>query len=535
MEGGFYTLSGIPIKRIYTPDDIQDLVYESDLNDAGSYPFTRGIHPNMYRERYWIMRVLCGESTPNETNRRLKLLSSAGQTGIDVIGDAPTVAFVDSDHPLAAKSVGTQGVPLCCLQDYQEMLDGIPLDKITLSWSVPHCFAIAGLATIAQKNKVSLDSIRGSTVIYPLYCEDCSYASRQPLDMRLRLAVDSIEFCARHMPNYHSFVEDVYYISEVGLDSIEEIALGLIEARLIITEVLKRGLSIDDFAHRIVLLVTARMDFFEEIAKYRALRRIWARMMREEYKAENPRSWRAVITVHTSGLSLTSKQLVNNIIRGAYEALAAVLGGCQAIEISCFDEPYRTPSADAATIALRTQQLIAYESGVAAVADPLGGSYFVEALTNEMERRIWDLVKEIENKGSAYELSQKGYFTALFDKAIKRYYEAVKSGHRKVVGVNIFTVPPEKDTLLRGMAETKIRVAEEQIQKIKELRVNRNRAEVKEVLEEVCHKAQDKKANLIPMIMEAFKRNATMGEITGAIRLAYDATFDPFEMVTAPI
>ena len=528
------TQSRIPLKRIYSPDDVKDLVYERDLGDAGSYPFTRGSHPDMFRARPWITRALCGESTPRETNRRLKVLASKGQTGVDVIGDAPTVAYIDSDHPLAAKTVGTQGVPLCCLEDYREMLEGIPLDEVTLSWSAPYCFAIAGLAIVAEENGVPLAKIRGSTVLNSLFVEECGYATRLPLETRVRASVDCIEFCAKHLPNFHAFLEDVYYISEVALDSIEEVALALVEARFFINEALKRGLGIDDFAPRIAILVTARMDFFEEIAKFRALRRIWARMMKEEYKATNPRSLRPAITVHTSGLSLTAQQPANNIVRGAYEALAAILGGCQAVEISCFDEPYRTPSVEAASVSLKTQQIIACETGTTAVVDPLGGSYYVEALTSELERSILERVKEIEGKGDIRALSQGGYFRTIFDNAIRRYQEDIASGRRKVVGTNVFRVPPEEDTLLRETVETKIEVAEEQIQKIKELKAKRDSAKVKEALNAVYRGAQQGSVNLVPVTMEAFKKAATMGEITGAIRLAYGSAYDPFEMVEAP-
>lgn len=529
-ENRFETYSGIPLKKVYAPDDLGAMVVERDLGDPGSYPFTRGPHPDMYRDRSWIIRVLCGEGNPRETNERLRLLAVAGQTAVDVIGDSPTVAHLDSDHPLAAATVGTQGVPLCCLQDYLDMLDGIPIDKISVSFSMPPVFAVAGLACVAREKGIPLSELRGSTVLAPLYSDDCSYAVHQPIEMRVRQATDAIEFGTRQMPRYRTFLEDTYYISEAALTAVEEITLGLIEVRLLVGEAIKRGLNIDEFAPRMAILVTVGMDFFEEVAKIRALRRIWARMMKDEYQAKDPRSWRSAITVHTSGLSLAAKAPIHNVTRGAYEALAATLAGCQAVEISCFDEPIRTPSPEAAVVALRTQQIIAYETGITKVVDPLGGSYFVEALTNELEQRIMAMVDEIERKGNACELSEKGYFRAVFENASKRYQEAIKTGRRKIVKVNTLNSPSEEDSLLKESVETKVAVNLEQIEKVRELKAKRNKTAVKEALDEVYAKAKNRATNLVPVIMEAFVKGLTMGEITGAIRLSYGVAYDHFGM-----
>ncbi|MDT7944100.1 MAG: methylmalonyl-CoA mutase family protein [Dehalococcoidia bacterium] len=529
MSDEVTTDSGIPLKRIYRPEDVASLDYDVHLGDSGSYPYTRGIHPEMFRRRPWIMRVLAGEGTPRQTNVRLRKLLAAGQTGIDVIGDSPTMSWLDSDHPLAAASVGTQGVPLCCLDDYRELLEGIPLDAVSLSWSAPAPFVVAALTCLAEERGTPTDAVRGSTIVVPLYCEDCSYATGHPVEMRMRLAVDAIEFSAQRLPNFHAFVEDAYYISEVGLNAVEELALALVEARAIIRALLSRGVPIDSFGHRIAFLLTARMDFFEEIAKYRALRRIWARMMRDEFGAQDPRSWRLTITVHTSGISLTASQLPNNIVRGAYEALAAVLGGCQAVEVCAFDEPFRVPTLEAATVALRTLQIIAYETGVTRVADPLGGSYYVETLTNELEERVLALVRDIEAKGDVLELARTGYFASVFHRAISRRHEALRTGIKKVVGVNVLVMPPEEDTLLRDLAETRFEVAQEQIEKVRELRRRRDQAKVRAALAHVASTAREPSANLVFPIMEALKVGATMGEIAGAVRTAYQAPYSPLE------
>lgn len=521
------TDSGIPVKPIYRPEDVAWLDYGQDLGDSGSYPYTRGIHPQMFRERPWIMRVLAGEGTPKQTNQRLRKLLAAGQTGIDVIGDSPTMSWLDSDHPLALGSVGTQGVPLCCLDDYRELLEGIPLDGVSLSWSAPAAFVVAALACLAQERGADPARIRGSTILIPLYCEDCSYSNRQPIQMRMRLAVDTVEYCARHLPNFHAFVEDAYYISEVGLNAVEELALALVEARAIIRTLLAKGVSIDSFAHRIAFLLTARMDFFEEIAKYRALRRIWARMMRDEFGAKDPRSWRLTITVHTSGISLTASQLPNNIVRGAYEALAAVLGGCQAVEVCAFDEPFRVPTLEAATVALRTLQIIALETGITRVADPLGGSYYLESLTRELEERALAMVMEIEGKGGPVELAESGYFANIFHRAIARRHEAIRNGTKAVVGVNVLTMPPDEDTLLRQVAKTRLEVSTEQIEKVRELRRRRDPIALAKALSHLEETAHDPSANLIPAIMEALRADATMEEVTRAVRSAYGPTQDP--------
>ncbi len=533
-ENDFETVSGIPVHKVYKPDHVIDMQYERDLGEPGSYPFTRGAHQDMYRKQNWIIRVLCGESSPSETNQRLRLLTSAGQTAVDVIGDSPSFAFIDSDHPLAAATVGTQGVPLCCLQDYLELLDGIPMGKISVSFSMPPAFAIAGLACAAKTYGVPLDELRGSTILLTLCSDECGYSTHQPIEMRVRLAVDNIEFGTKHMPRYRPFLEDTYYISEAALTAVEEISLGLIEARLLIREVQKRGLKIDEFAPRMAILVNTGMDFFEEIAKIRALRRIWARMMKDEYQAEDPRSQRATITVHTSGLSLTAKAPVNNITRGALEALAATLAGCQAIEISCFDEPIRIPSPQAAVAALRSQQIIAYESGITRVVDPLGGSYYIETLTNELESNILKMVKDIELRGDICTLSESGYFKAIFDNASKRYREDVKTGRRKIVGVNVLEAPSEEDSLLEEAVETKVEVCQEQIEKIKELKAKRNNNNVMEALNEVRTRALNRSTNLVPIIMDAFQKGLTMGEIAGAIRVSYGVAFDHFGMVKGP-
>lgn len=527
--------SGIPLKRVYTPQDTQGLDYETKLNDPGSFPYTRGRQASLHSAGSWIQRELSGEGEPERANQQLRYLLQKGQTGVDVIGDAPTMAWLDPDHPYARHAVGTQGVSLCCLDDYRELYREIPLETITVSHSLPAAYSLAALYLVAKEHGVPPAKLRGSLVQDAFYCEDCSYAKYMPFRLRLRLTADSTEFCSSEMPKFHGFLEDTYYISEVGLDSVEEMALGFIEIRYVVRELLKRGVEIDRFAPRIAILLTCRMDFFEEVAKIRATRRLFARMMREEFGARDPRSWSAAITCHTSGLSLTSQQPVNNIVRGAIQALALAIAGVQAIEISAFDEAYRTPSPESHLIALRTQQIVDLESNVAKVADPLGGSYFVEALTDDLEKRIWDMVLSIEAKGDPAELSDKGWFRGLFDKAAERYAAQIREGKLPKVGMNVHQIPPEEDTILRDVAERKMEPCWGRIGWVREYKRQRDQGRLEAVLRELYRVAKADRENLMAPIIRATEAGATMGEVGGILRMAYGFRYDPVGGTEAPI
>lgn len=532
---GERTQSGIPLQRFYGPREVQDLRYDGDLNEPGSFPFTRGRSGADQRGSTWIQRELSGEGDPVRSNEQLKYLISKGQTGIDVIGDSPTMACLDPDHPLCAKAVGTQGVSLCCEEDYLRLFQGIDLGSVTVSGSLPSAFGIAGFYLAAKHHGCDPSRLRGSMVQAPFYCEDCGYAMHMPFDLRLRLTCDSIEFCTQEMPRFHSFLEDTYYISESGLDSVEEMALGLVEIRHVVRELLKKGIDIDSFAPRIAILLNCRMDFFEEIAKIRATRRLFARMMRDEFGARDPRSQAVVITCHTSGLSLTAQQPVNNIVRGAVEALALVLAGVQAIEISAFDEAYRTPSPESHLIALRTQQVIHLESNAGKVMDPLGGSYYVESLTNELERRVREMIERIEAMGDPALLSDKGWFRSVFENAMERYARQIREKELLKVGVNIHEIPDEEDTLLKDVAERKIPPCVDRIERIREMKGRRDQARIKDVLRGVLETGRARQENLMPPVIDAFEAGATMGEIAGVLRTAYDFPYDPLGLVEPPI
>ena len=527
------TQSEIPLKPVYTPADVAG-DYASRLGDPGAYPYTRGRRPAGGDGGGWIQHELSGEGSAARSSEQFRYLIAHGATGVDVIGDTPTMAWLDPDHPAARHAIGTQGVSVCHLGDYRELYAGLPLETITVSHSLPAPFAIAGLYLTARERGVDPARVRGSTIQVPFYCEDCSYASHMPFALRLRLAADSIEFATREMPKFHAFLEDTYYISDGGLDAVEEMALGFVEIRYIVRELLRRGVPIDSFAPRIAILVNCRMDCFEEIAKIRATRRIFARMMRDEFGARDPRSLAVNVTSHTSGLTLTAQQPVNNIVRGAVQALTLALAGVQAIEISAFDEAFRTPSPEAHLIALRTQQTIRLETNVTEVADPLGGSYYVEALTDEIERRITELVARIETKGDPAALCDGGWFRTLFQNAMERYARQVRDGRLRKVGVNVHRMAEEDDTLLRGVAERKFEPCRERVEELGAMRRARDAARVRAALVEVRRVAAAKTGSLMAPLVAAFAAGATMGEITGVMRMGYGVPYDPLGHLEAP-
>ncbi|MFW6113324.1 MAG: methylmalonyl-CoA mutase family protein [Actinomycetota bacterium] len=527
--------SGIPLNKTYTPEDLEGFDYREKLNDPGSFPYTRGIRYDLYPGGVWLARELSGEGDPERTNQQFKYLIEKGSLGLDVIGDTPTMAGLDPDHPFARYAIGTQGVSLCCLDDYRTIYSGLPIDRLTLSHSLPPHIVLACLYTHAREQGFDPGRLRGSVIQAPFFTEDCGYTVHMPFKLRLRLGADSVEFCAREMPKFHSFVEDTYFISEAGLDSVEEMALGFIEIRYLIRELLRRGVDIDSFGPRIAILLNGRMDFFEEIAKVRATRRLFAKMMRDEFGAKDERSQRVVITCHTSGLTLTAQQPFNNITRGTIEALAMVLAGVQAIEISAFDEAYRTPSPESHMVGLRAQQVIHMETNVTKVVDPLAGSYYVESLTDELEKRIWDMVQHIEGMGDASELSDGGWFKRnFFDNAMQRHHKKLQDQELLKVGVNVMQIPEEEDTILKDVAERKIEPCLERVDWIKEYKERRDPAPLEEAVRELHRKAGTEGENLVYAVIDAMEVGATMGEIAGILRMAYGADYDPFGMEECP-
>lgn len=509
-----------------SPADGINTDYERDLGDPGQFPFTRGQLLRHKGTEGWVHRELSGEGSPARSNRQLRYLMEHGARGLDVIGDAPTVGLLDPDHPYARLSVGTQGVSVCRLDDFYQLYDGIPLEEVSISHSLPAPFTIAGLFLTARHRGVDPAVLRGSVINAPFFMEDYGYATLLPVEMRLRMALDAIEFATEHMPKFHPFVEDTYFISDGGPGPVDEMALGFVEIRAVVRSLVARGLDVDAFASRIAILVNCRMDLFTEIAKIRATRRIFARMMRDEFGAKNPRSCSANITVHTSGASLTAQQPINNVVRGALQAFAMAAAGVKAMEISAFDEAYRTPSEAAHMVGLRTQQIVALETDISGALDPFGGSYFVEDLTNQLERDILARVREIEAEGSAEDLFARGYFRALFRDAMESYGSEIAEGRRPVVGVNCFEIPAEQDTLLRDHTDEKIQPASEHIAEIVRWKLSRSMTDVRSALDDLGAAAAGS-ANMMPAILAGFERGATIGEMASAVRVGMGLTADP--------
>lgn len=515
------TRSGLPLQRAYgTPGGAGET--------PGEFPFTRGRLSNPHTQAAWIQRELSGEGDGRRSNEQIRYLLEHGQTGIDVIGDAPTQSLLDPDHPLAREAVGTQGVSLCRKQDFLDLFAGVPFDKVSISNSAPSFVSLSGIVLAARHAGFPLDKLRGSVLLGPLYTEDCSYAWHLPVELRVRLALDCIEYCSRHMPKFHAYVEDTYFFSEAGLSPLEEMALGFVQMRHLTRKLMARGVDIDSFAPRIAMLVNCSMDFFEEIAKIRATRRLFAKMMRDEFGAKNPRSMSVAITSHTSGLSLTAQQPVNNIVRGAIQALSLVLGGVQALEISAFDEAYRTPSKDAHIVGLRTQQIIDLESGVAKVLDPLGGSYFVERLTDEMEAGIRARIDEVEALGDPETLVDTGYFRKIFHHAMEDSHLSVEKGKTSLVGVNVHAMAQEDDTLLRDVASSKIETWHGHTEEIIRFKRERNIARCCAELDNVA-RAVKGSDNLVVAVIEALDGAATIGEIVTSMRRALGMPGDIFD------
>jgi methylmalonyl-CoA mutase, N-terminal domain len=520
--------AGVPLRPFYAPGDgSRDY---AGIGDPGTYPYTRGrMRPLAARRRGWIHRELSGEGSPRRSNEQLQALLAGGALGIDVIGDNPTMSALDPDHPMCVPAVGTTGVSLCRKQDFIELLEGIPLAEITLSHSLPPAFALAGQYLASPCHGIDPRVLRGSAIQPPLYSEDCSYSTFLPFATRMRLTLDSIVFALREMPRFHAFLEDTYYISDGGLDAVEEMSLGFLEIREVCRRLLARGVPVDSFAPRIAILVNCRMDLFEEIAKIRATRRLFARMMRDEFGAADPRSWSANIAVHTSGLTLTAAQPANNIVRGAVQAMAMAMAGVQGLEISTFDEPFRTPSAIAHQVAIRTQQVIHTETNIAAVEDPLGGSWYLESLTDELERRIDASVREMEALGDAGTLAEIGYFRSIFLRGMDRHSSAVQSGDLRIVGVNEQVIAPEDDRFLRDVAEQRFEPDYAHVERVRAWRPTRAHAPLRAGLERVRDASADPDADLMGPIVAALDADATIGEITGCLREGVGLPGDPFE------
>jgi len=511
----FTTVSGHPIRRLYTPADLVDWNTERDLSYPGEPPYTRGIHATMYRGRLWTMRQFAGFGTAEDTNRRFRYLLTQGQTGLSVAFDLPTLMGYDSDHPLSEGEVGKCGVAIGSLADMEVLFDRIPLGEVTTSMTInsPAAVIWAMYLAVAEKQGADWKKISGTLQndILKEYIAQKEYI--YPPGPSMRLVIDTFEFGTKHTPKFNVISISGYHIREAGSTAIQELAFTLRDGIEYVDWGIRRGLDVDEFVPRLSFFFNAHNDFFEEVAKYRAARRIWYETMRERFGARNSRSWMLRFHSQTAGCSLTAQQPYNNVVRTAIQALAAVLGGTQSLHTNSLDEAWALPTEFAATLALRTQQIIAHESGVANTVDPLGGSYFIEALTDEVERGAWDYIDKIDALGGMVAAIERSYPQREIAEASYRYQLAVDRREKIIVGVNDF-VSEEKPIEILTIDET---VAKRQAERLRKLRAERSNDEVTRRLT-ALHKAAQGSENLMPYIFDAVKAYATLGEICDAMR-----------------
>jgi len=512
----FINTSGIPVKRVYTPLDVADFDYMKELGLPGEYPFTRGVQPTMYRGRFWTMRQYAGFGTAEDTNRRYRFLLEQGQTGLSVAFDLPTQIGYDSDHPLAQGEVGKVGVTIDSIKDMETLFDQIPLDKVSTSMTInaPAALLLAMYVAVAEKQGVSSKDLRGTLQndILKEYAARGTYIF--PPKPSMRIITDIFSFCSREVPQWNTISISGYHIREAGSTAVQEVAFTLANGIAYVEAAINAGLDVDKFAPRLSFFFNAHLDFLEEIAKFRATRRLWARIMQNRFKAKDPRSVMMRFHTQTAGCTLTAQQPKNNIVRVAFQALSAVLGGTQSLHTNSMDEAFALPGEEAVQIALRTQQLIAHESGVTDTVDPFGGSYYIEELTNEILDRAQGYIDKIDELGGAASAIEKGFIQREIQDSAYRYQREIEKGERVVVGVNKFQVEEEspKD-LLR--VDPAVRVS--QIEGLRRLKSERDNGRVTGILSEL-RKAAEGNDNLMPVILDAVKAYATLGEICDALR-----------------
>ena len=525
-----YAETGHPLAPVYAPDDLPDFDYLRDLGFPGEFPFTRGVYPGMYRKGPWQMRLYAGFGTAEDTNQRWKFLLKSGNMGVACAFDLPTQIGLDSEDPMAEGEVGRVGVAIDTLKDMEILYEGLPLDQITSSFNIntPAATILAMYLVLAEKQGVPMAKLSG-TLSNDMLCE---YISRGtwvfPPGPALKMSTDIVEFCTRHLPRFYPYNIRGIIIREAGASMVQEGAYALANAIAYIEEALKRGLNIDDFAHRISFFFATGLQIFEEAARYRALRRLWARMMKERFGAKNPPSLLLRFTGTVGGSTYRAKEPENNLVRGAYGLLANILGGAQGMLQPAMDEAFAIPTEFTARLALRTQQILAYETGITKVADPLGGSYFVEALTNNLEKQIVEEMEKIASLGGAVRAIEMGYPQKVIAEEAYRIAKEEESGQRIVVGVNKFQAEEKEErTLVIHQADEQ--AAMRQIERTREVKKRRAAGAVQKALDELC-RAAEKKVNLLPYFIEAVKTYATVGEITAALKKVFGEYQEPVNL-----
>jgi methylmalonyl-CoA mutase N-terminal domain/subunit len=521
----FMTTSSEPVDRLYTPLEVSDLDYQQDLGYPGEYPYTRGVHATMHRGRLWTMRMFAGFGTAEETNLRFKYLLEQGQTGLSIAFDMPTLMGYDTDAPEALGEFGKCGVAVSSLKDMEILLEGIPLDKVSTSMTInsPAAVIWAMYIATAERQGVRADQLRGTIQndILKEYIAQKEYIF--PPKPSMRLVTDTIEFGTHKIPQWNTISISGYHIREAGSTAVQELAFTLADGMEYVRWAIARGLEVDAFAPRLSFFFNAHNDFFEEIVKYRAARRIWAHQMRETFKAQNPRSWLMRFHTQTAGVSLTAQQPENNIVRVAIQALAAVLGGTQSLHTNSMDEALALPSEHAVTVALRTQQIIAEESGVTNTIDPLGGSYFVEAQTNKMEKQAYQIFRRIEELGGMLPAIEKGYFQSEIADSAYRYQREVDQNLRRIVGVNAYT---ENKAITIPLLEMDPQGYERQVSRLEDLRQQRDNGRVGQALDRLRIACQGTE-NTMPFILDAVRAFATLGEVMDVMKSVYGVYQEP--------
>jgi methylmalonyl-CoA mutase N-terminal domain/subunit len=522
----FENVSLEEVNRLYTPSDITGVDFENDISFPGEFPYTRGIHPTGYRGKLWTMRQFAGFGTPEETNTRFKYLMNQGQTGLSVAYDLPALMGYDSDSPLSEGEVGKCGVAVSSLADMEILFDGIPLDEVTVSQTInaPASIFLAMYLVVAQKQGADWKKISGTLQndILKEYIAQKEWI--YPIRPGMKLVTDTFEFCTKHVPRYNPISVSGYHIREAGATAIQELAFTLRDGIEYVDWGVRAGLDVDEFVPRISFFFNAHNDFFEEIAKYRAARRIWARVMRDRFGSTNERTLQLRFHTQTAGVSLTVQQPLNNIVRVAIQALAGVLGGTQSLHTDAFDEALALPTDKAALIALRTQQIIAEETGVPHTVDPLGGSYFVEALTKKMEDSAMDYFAKIDALGGMVEAIEKGFPQREIQESAYQYQKAVERGEQTIVGVNKYQMGDEGSEMSILSIDEGVR--DRQVDRLNQTRTRRDKGEVANALEKL-KQAASKNENTMPSTIEAVAAYATLGEICDALRDVYGLYEEP--------
>ena len=516
-RGEFSTTSGIRVSRVYSPVEVVDADYLHDLGFPGEFPFTRGVYPTMYRARLWTMRQYAGFGTAEQTNQRFKYLLSHGQTGLSVAFDFPTQVGYDCDHSMALGEVGKVGVSASTLRDMEVLFEGIPLDKVTTSMTInaPANVLLAMYAIVGKKQGIEETRLRG-TVQNDVLKE---YVARGmyifPPKPSMRMVTDIFEYCSQNMPQWNTISISGYHIREAGSTAVQEIAFTLANAIAYVQAAIDRGLDLDKFAGRLSFFFAAQNNFLEEVSKFRAARRLWARTMKDRFGAKHPNSWMLRFHTQTSGVSLTAQQPLNNIVRVALQALSGVLGGTQSLHTNSFDEAYALPSEHAVTVALRTQQIIAHESGSVETADPLAGSYYIESLTDEIEERAQKYIDHIDGIGGAVAAIEKGFMQREITESAYRFQKEVETKKRVIIGVNDFL---SEEQVPMKLLQIDPAIEKKLVEQLKLIKQQRSEARTMEALHRLRGAAENENVNLMPLILEAVKEYATLGEICGTLR-----------------